>query len=77
VLFVCPLYSLQILFISREADTTRAQRDSRSGMGGGGGAQESTVVVLLEAEGDTEAGIKGTLGEGEVAAVVRSTSPRC
>jgi hypothetical protein len=53
---------------------------------GGGDAQESIVVVLLEAEDDAEAGIKGTPGEGEVAAVgtsgevaavVRNTFPRC
>ena len=35
----------------------------------GDDAQESIVVVLLEAEDDAEAGIKGTPGEGEVAAV--------
>ena len=52
----CPPYNLQILFISREADTIRAQRDSRSGMGGGD-TQEIIVVVLLEAEDDAEAGI--------------------
>jgi hypothetical protein len=31
--------------------------------GGGGDAQEIIVVVLLEAEDDAEAGIKGTPGE--------------